>query len=90
MQAVLYALAAKFLTQEDLDVLKEEIAMTLLGQMLMEDGIKKGRQEGTLEGIRLTKEVLKLTAYLSFPTTPQDCLTNIIKKQLLILRTGLL
>lgn len=62
MQAALYALAAKFLTQEDLDVLKEEIAMTLLGQMLMEDGIKKGRQEGTLEGIRLTKEVLKLTA----------------------------
>ena len=58
MQAVLYALAAKFLAQKDLDVLKEEIAMTLLGQMLMEDGIKKGREEG----IQIMKNVLKLTA----------------------------
>ncbi|MDC7289910.1 hypothetical protein NXH76_19125 [Blautia schinkii] len=60
MQAVLYALAVKFLTQKDLNVLKEEIAMTILGQMLMEDGIKKGRiegrEEGMQEGIQMGRE----------------------------------
>ncbi|MDC7290811.1 hypothetical protein NXH76_23760 [Blautia schinkii] len=45
MQAVLYALAVKTLNSEDLEEIKEAISMTILGQMLMEDGIKKGKQE---------------------------------------------
>lgn len=46
MQAVLYALAVKFLKSRDLEEVKEEFAMTLLGQMLMTDGIDKGIEKG--------------------------------------------
>ena len=53
MQAVLYALAGKVLDKKEMAEIKEEITMTLLGQMLMEDGIKKGREEG----IELAKTV---------------------------------
>ncbi|MCD7990457.1 MAG: hypothetical protein LUK37_01175 [Clostridia bacterium] len=42
MEAMLYALAIKFLDKTDLRKVKEKINMTLLGQMLMEDGIEKG------------------------------------------------
>ena len=45
MQAVLYALAVKFLDPKDLEEVKEEFSMTLLGQMLVNDGIEKGRSE---------------------------------------------
>ena len=45
MQAVLYALAVKFLDSKDLEEVKEEFSMTLLGQMLVNDGIEKGRSE---------------------------------------------
>lgn len=70
MQAVLYALAGKVLDKEEMNEIKEEITMTLLGQMLMEDGIKrgmeeglqKGRQEGLQEGIKLAKTVWTFSA----------------------------
>lgn len=42
MQAMLYMLATKFLEQDDLAAIKEECSMTILGQMLMEDGMQKG------------------------------------------------
>lgn len=42
MEAAFYALAIKFLNRTDLEKVKEKMRMTLLGQMLMEDGIKKG------------------------------------------------
>ena len=32
--------------------LKEELQMTLVGQMLMDEGIQKGREEGREEGLR--------------------------------------
>ena len=32
--------------------LKEEMQMTLVGQMLMDEGIQKGREEGREEGLR--------------------------------------
>ena len=35
----------KFLDGKDLEKVKEEISMTKLGEMLVEDGIKKGREE---------------------------------------------
>lgn len=46
IEAMLYAMADKFLDSVDLDKLKEEIAMTRLGQMIWEDGERKGREEG--------------------------------------------
>lgn len=51
MQAVLYALANKLLDDMDLQEIKEVMAMTRLGQMLMEDGIEKGMERGIERGV---------------------------------------
>ena len=45
VESMLYAFADKFLDGKDLEKVKEEISMTKLGEMLVEDGIKKGREE---------------------------------------------
>ncbi len=45
IESMLYAFADKFLEGKDLEKVKEEISMTKLGEMLVEDGIKKGREE---------------------------------------------
>lgn len=50
LEAMLYALADKFLDSTDLEKLKEEISMTKLGQMIWEDGKKEGKEEGKEEG----------------------------------------
>ena len=42
LQAMLYTLACKFLTEEDLIKLKEVIDMTVLGQALVNDATEKG------------------------------------------------
>lgn len=42
---MLYAFADKFLDEKDLEKVKEEISMTKLGEMLVKDGIKKGKGE---------------------------------------------
>ncbi|MDC7286221.1 hypothetical protein NXH76_00250 [Blautia schinkii] len=62
MQAILYALAVKTLDSKDLEEIKEAISMTILGQMLVEDGIKKGEQKGRKEGRREGINVWKLSA----------------------------
>ena len=41
-----YALAVKFLDRNQLMDVKEKIGMTILGQMLFEDGEKKGMERG--------------------------------------------
>ena len=46
MQAVLYALAMKFLTTEELMEVKEGIKMTILGEMIRQDGIEEGMEKG--------------------------------------------
>lgn len=46
MQAVLYALANKFLDDEDLRQVKEVMSMTRLGKMLLLDGIEQGIEQG--------------------------------------------
>ena len=51
IESMLYAFADKFLTEKDLEKVKEEISMTELGRMLIEDGIEKGRKEGIEKGI---------------------------------------
>ena len=49
VESMLYAFADKFLDGKDLEKAKEEISMTKLGEMLVEDGIKKGKIEGKEE-----------------------------------------
>lgn len=50
MQSVLYALMTKFLTPEEIKEIKEMMFMTLMGQLLMEDGIEKGMEKGLERG----------------------------------------
>ena len=52
IEAMLYAMADKFLELEELKELKEDIRMTRLGQMLREDGLAEGLAEGIAKGIR--------------------------------------
>lgn len=49
VESMLYAFADKFLERKDLEKVKEEISMTKLGEMLVEDGIKKGIEKGREE-----------------------------------------
>ena len=49
MEAMLYALANKLLSRADLEKIKEEVKMTILGQMLRDDFIEEGRIEGRQE-----------------------------------------
>ena len=46
IESMLYAFADKFLNGKDLERVKEEISMTELGRMLIEDGIEKGIEKG--------------------------------------------
>ena len=50
IESMLYAFADKFLQGKDLQKVKEEISMTELGRMLIEDGRTEGRIEGRIEG----------------------------------------
>ena len=71
IESMLYAFADKFLKGKDLQKVKEEISMTELGRMLIEDGIEKGRKEGIEEGIEkgksetLIKLLIKKFGFLS-------------------------
>lgn len=51
MQAVLYAFASKFLGSMDLEEIKGDIRMTVLGEMLVNDGIEEGKIQGKTEDI---------------------------------------
>ena len=48
--AMLYTLADKFLSAGELNEIKEVLAMTRLGQMLYDDGVKKGLERGIERG----------------------------------------
>ena len=52
--AILYTLADKFLTGEELNEVKEAVTMTRLGQIIMDDGIELGRKQG----LALTEKLL--------------------------------
>lgn len=49
IQAVIYALAEKFLKNEEMDEIKGVINMTRLGQMLVNDGMSQGKAEAIVE-----------------------------------------
>lgn len=46
MEAVLYTFACKFLEQKDLDEVKEAFSMTVLGELIWNDGVVKGEIKG--------------------------------------------
>lgn len=46
MEAILYTFAVKFLDDDELKSIKEAVAMTKLGQMIWEDAVEQGREEG--------------------------------------------
>ena len=58
MQALLYVFAGKFLNKDDLQKVKGVISMTILGEMLVKDGLDQGIREGIREGIRHGEEKL--------------------------------
>ena len=51
MESVLYALAMKFLTKEELEEVWEVFRMTVLGEILVEHGKEIGIAEGRTQGI---------------------------------------
>ena len=59
MQAVLYAFANKFLDNEELGEIKEAMVMTRLGQMLLEQGMERGKVEGITAGIKALTETCR-------------------------------
>ena len=63
--AILYALADKFLDNCDLDEIREVTALTRLGQMLYDDGFKKGEEKGFENGCQSERQnMTKLTRIL--------------------------
>lgn len=56
IEAMLYAMADKFLDAMDLEKLKEEMTMTRLGQMIWEDGVEKGKTDTLTQKIRIKLE----------------------------------
>ena len=51
MEAVLYAFACKFLKNADLNEVKEELSMTVLGEMIWNDGLERGMAQGMERGM---------------------------------------
>ncbi|MDY2699867.1 MAG: hypothetical protein SOV61_10000 [Lachnospiraceae bacterium] len=58
MEAVLYAFACKFLENADLNEVKEELSMTVLGEMIWNDGLERGITQGMERGITQGIEAL--------------------------------
>ena len=56
IQAVVYAMAEKFLDETELEEVKEVLKMTRLGEMLVNDGIKLGIEQGIGQGTILGEE----------------------------------
>lgn len=52
IEAVVYAMADKFLDDKDMDELREEIKMTRLGRMLVNDGIAQGIIQTKMDLVR--------------------------------------
>lgn len=74
--AMLYTLADKFLEGKDLETVKEVVAMTRIGQMIFDDGVVRGREEGREEGmIGGTIKTCK-----KFKLSREDAIKNIIEE----------
>lgn len=56
--AILYTFADKFLIGKDLDEIREVFYMTRLGQMIFDDGVKKGKGDGMEQFSKLSEKLL--------------------------------
>lgn len=66
IQAVIYALAEKFLKNKEMDEIKGVINMTRLGQMLVNDGIAQGLTQGMSQGkAEAVLEILNIKGMIS-------------------------
>ncbi len=61
MLAVLYTFADKFVSEKELNQVKEMIAMTKLGKLLVDDGIEKGIERGLEQGLEQGMKALTET-----------------------------
>ena len=61
MLAVLYTFADKFVSEKELNRVKEMIAMTKLGKLLVDDGIEKGIERGLEQGLEQGMKALTET-----------------------------
>lgn len=61
MLAVLYTFADKFVSEKELNWVKEMIAMTKLGKLLVDDGIEKGIERGLEQGLEQGMKALTET-----------------------------
>lgn len=75
MQAVFYAFANKLLSAAEMNEIREVIAMTKLGQMILEDGIERGIERGLEKGIQSLIETCK-----EFNLSKQETMSRIIDK----------
>ena len=57
MEAILYIFAVKFLNDNELESIKEAVAMTKLGQMIWNDALEKGREEGEKIGMKRGEQI---------------------------------
>ena len=57
MEAILYVFAVKFLDDNELESIKEAVAMTKLGQMIWNDALEKGREEGEKIGLERGEQI---------------------------------
>lgn len=74
IQAVIYALAEKFLKNEEMDEIKGVMNMTRLGQMLVDDGISQGLSQGLPQG--------KAEAIVEFLNL-KGCVSEDLKKRII-------
>lgn len=73
MQSVLYVLAVKLLDRNELSRVKESVGMTVLGEMLLEEGIEKGIEKGIKTGVlRGLERVNALNAKLAEAGRTED------------------
>lgn len=72
IEAVLYTMADKFLESMDMKEIMEDVKMTKLGRMLVEDGRMQGREQGILQG---ETKVNQLIQYLA----EQDRMEDIVR-----------
>lgn len=78
MEAMLYALATKFLDKTELRKVTEKINMALLGQMLMEDGIGKGEMTKLISlAMKKMKKGLFPEETAELPEKSPDCVSQI-------------
>ena len=57
MEAVLYAFACKFLEKKDLNEIKEALSMTVLGEMIWNDGKERGVAQGVKALVETCREL---------------------------------